>query len=522
MKSGIKRNSFVFYLMIPLCLTLTYISACSQSNDNAIAFGLESAPVTLDPRFSTDATSYRITRLIYRSLVDFDDHFQFVPDLAHWEMLEPDHYRFTLNQAVNHSGREFHNGERLTAHDVKATYDYVLDSKNASPHRGSIAVIKNIAVIDDDNIDFILQHPDPLFPARLVIGILPASLIASDHPFNTRPVGSGPLQLQAWPSDGDLTLKRLGRNSNDQLHEAQLIKFITVKDPTVRILKLLRGELDILQGDIPREMLPWLEQQATVKIEKKQGDTFTYIGFNMDDPVMRQKSLRLAIAHAINRQEIIEHVLGNTARKAGSMLPPEHWSGNAQLTGIEFDPEEARRLLKLSGYDKNNPLNIVYKTSNNPFRVRLATIIQYQLKQVGIHVDVRSYDWGTFYGDIKAGRFQMYSLSWVGLKIPDIFRYAFHSKSLPPNGANRGRFIDATADTLIETAENKRSLVEQATDYRELQAYLQTQLPYIPLWYEDNILLTSKDISGYTLATDGNYDGLLTVKRNTDNTISNL
>jgi len=493
----IDKRIFVFYLFISLLL----VSACTQEKDEAIRFGLESAPVTLDPRFSTDAASYRITRLIYRSLVDFDDNFQFIPDLADWVMLNPKHYRFTL---VN-TGRQFHHGERVTADDVKATYDHVLEINHASPHRGSIAVIESVEVIDEDTVDFILQHPDPLFPGRLVIGILPVALIDSDHPFNRQPVGSGPVAFQKWPNDGDLLLKRLNDN--------QLLKFITVKDPTVRILKLMRDELDIIQGDIPREMISWLEEQDKTHIEKARGDTFTYMGFNMADPVTSQLPIRQAIARAINRDEIIEYVMDNTARKAGAMLPPEHWSGNAELTGVEFDPEESRRLLKVAGYDELDPLQIIYKTSNNPFRVRLATIIQYQLKQVGIEVDVRSYDWGTFYGDIKAGRFQMYSLSWVGLKIPDIFRYAFHSTSLPPNGANRGRFMDATVDAMIEAAESKQDLGEQARLYQDLQAYLHEQLPYIPLWYEDNILVTSKDISGYTLASDGNYDGLLTVKR---------
>ena len=493
-----KPRTFVFYLLA----ALIFISACSQEDNHAIRFGLESAPVTLDPRFSTDATSYRITRLIYRSLVDFDDNFQFIPDLANWEMLNPKHYRFTLGNI----GRKFHHGERLTADDVKATYDYVLENKNASPHRGSIEVIESIAVIDEDTIDFILKRPDPLFPGRLVIGILSASLIASDHPFNRQPIGSGPVELQDWQSDGDLLLKRQSDN--------QLFNFITVKDPTVRILKLLRDELDIIQGDIPREMLSWLEKQDKSHIEKARGNTFTYMGFNMADPVTSHLPVRQAIAYAINRAEIIEHVMGNTARLAGAMLPPEHWSGNTELSGVAFDPEEAKRLLKVAGFDENHPLEIVYKISNNPFRVRLATIIQYQLKQVGIQVEVRSYDWGTFYGDIKVGRFQMYSLSWVGLKIPDIFRYVFHSTSLPPNGANRGRFKDAIADAMIEAAESKQDLTEQAKLYQDLQAYLHEQLPYIPLWYEDNILVTAKDISGYALASDGNYDGLLTVKRN--------
>jgi peptide/nickel transport system substrate-binding protein len=81
---------------------------------------------------------------------------------------------------------------------------------------------------------------------------------------------------------------------------------------------------------------------------------------------------------------------------------------------------------------------IVYTTSTDPFRLRLATIIQHQLSAAGFEVELRSYDWGTFYGDIRAGRFQMYSLMWVGIKLPEIFRYAFHSESRPPVGANRG------------------------------------------------------------------------------------
>jgi peptide/nickel transport system substrate-binding protein len=107
----------------------------------------------------------------------------------------------------------------------------------------------------------------------------------------------------------------------------------------------------------------------------------------------------------------------------------------------------------------------------------------------------------------------MFSLSWVGLKMPDIFRYVFHSSSVPPDGANRGRYIDTQTDILIEIAEKKTDLDEQAAVYRELQNHLHEQLPYVPLWYEDNILAHQKNISGYDLSTDGNYDGLKKVRR---------
>jgi peptide/nickel transport system substrate-binding protein len=158
-------------------------------------------------------------------------------------------------------------------------------------------------------------------------------------------------------------------------------------------------------------------------------------------------------------------------------------------------------------------LRLTYKTSSDPFRLRIATIVQQQLADVGITVDIQSYDWGTFYSDIKSGRFQMYSLAWVGVKVPDIFRYAFHSESLPPQGANRGRLNDARVDAMIEQAMAAQDLSQQAQGYARLQAYLLEQLPYVPLWYEDQFYALRKEIEGYELAADGNYDALVNVHR---------
>jgi peptide/nickel transport system substrate-binding protein len=479
-----------------LIFLLIFLNACSDSNRNSIAFGLNAAPVTLDPRFSTDAISYRITRLIYRSLIDFDDQFQAIPDLANWEQISLDHYRFTLGA----DGREFHDGSRLTANDIKASYESVLNSDNVSPHRASIEMIESMEIIDDDTIDFNLSRPDPLFPGRLVIGILPEKLILEEHNFNRAPVGSGAMKLSEWKDDARLKLQRLSDN--------QLIEFIALKDPTVRVLKLLRGEIDIIQGNISPEIVTWLTERDSVQVKRKQGDTFTYLGFNLEDEVTGNELIRQAIAYAIDRDSIIQYVMRKSARKAGAIFPPYHWAGNADLIGHEYDPDKAKALLKQAGYSLESPLQISYKTSSDPFRLRLATIIQDQLKTVGINIDIRSYDWGTFYGDIKAGRFQMYSLSWVGLKMPDVFRYVFHSTSVPPNGANRGRFKNVRVDELIETAELEPSLTKQAEYYRELQQILFDTLPAIPLWYEDNVLAIRKDIHDYELSTDGNFDAL--------------
>ena len=466
-----------------------------------LRFGLASAPVTLDPRFATDATSTRINRLLYARLVDFDARLMPAPALADWQRLSPIHYRFRLGE----QGRQFHDGSRLTAHDVKATYDFILDPANASPHRASLTLIASIEVIDDDTLDFHLSRADVLFPAYLVIGILPAQQMAAGHVFSRQPLGSGPFRFRAWPDAGHLQLQRV--------RDGQALTFVRVADPTVRVLKLLRGEVDLLQNDLSPELVNYLRDKPGVSVQRARGSNFTYLGFNLDDPQLSDPAVRRAIAQAIDREAIVRYVMGGAARLASALLPPDHWAGNPELPLIAYDPEAACAALREAGFSAAHPLRLSYKTSTDPFRVRLATVLQSQLHEVGIEVDLRSYDWGTFYGDIKAGNFQMYSLSWVGIKTPDIFRYVFHSDAVPPNGANRGRFRDARSDALIEQAAAAPTLDEQAALYRELQARLLELLPYVPLWYEDHVYAAREGIEGYTLSLDGNYDGLISVRR---------
>jgi len=478
---------------------LLLIPACSEQKQQAVRVGLASMPLNLDPRFATDAASGRIGRLIYQKLVDFNDAKMPAPAIADWKQLSDKHYRFVLNNRTNN----FHNGKKLTSRDVKATYEYILDKSNASPHRTSLTLIDKIEIADERTIDFFISRNDPLFPGYLVIGILPEELILQDHKFNTQPIGSGPFKLVKKTDEGKLQIKRVSDNL--------LVEFLHVPNPTVRVLKLQRGEIDIVQNDLPPELVTYLSELETVELTRSEGSKFQYIGFNMEDPVLKNLDIRRAIAHAIDRDEIIKYVFGNSAKQSHALFPAEHWAGNPNLKGITYDPELSTALLAKNGFSKQQPLELTYKTSNNPFRIRIATIYQDQLKEVGIHLDIRSYDWGTFYGDIKSGRFQLYSLAWVGIKTPDIFRYTMHSNAVPPNGANRGRYINKVSDRLIEEAESYNDLNKQAAVYRTLQKQLLEDLPYIPLWFENNVVITRKHIKNYTLNSEGNYDGLKTV-----------
>jgi len=484
-------------LLAPL---LTGCGASSSQVDGVLRFGLAEPPRNLDPRFATDATSERINRLLYRRLVEFDAHGLPVPGIATWKQLTPTRYRFRLGE----EGRRFSDGSRLTSADVAATYGYILDPDNASPHRAQLSLIASIETPDADTIAFSLNAPDPLFPAYLAEGILPARVIREGRVLSDAPLGSGPFVLLDWPEPGRLRLER----RSDGLH----VELLAVKDPSVRVMKLLRGEIQMLQNDLSPELYAYLRERDGVQVEVRPGTNFSYLAFNQEDPATGRLAVRKAIAHALDRETLLHFLFRDLGRTAESIFPPDHWVGIQGLEPYAYAPERAVALLKEAGFDAAHPLRLTLKTSSDPFRLRLATAIQSQLAAVGIQLSIRSYDWGTFFGDVKAGRFQLYGLTWVGVHTPDIFRYVFHSRSIPPNGANRGRYRNPEADRLIDQAASEPDLEHQAALYRALQRLLHDDLPYVPLWYEAQILAVRRGVEGYRLAADGNYDGLEQVR----------
>ncbi|MCU7917413.1 MAG: ABC transporter substrate-binding protein [Candidatus Thiodiazotropha sp. (ex Epidulcina cf. delphinae)] len=485
------------HAILPTLLLL--LTACGEPADRILRMGLASAPLNLDPRYTVDATAERINRLLYQRLIEFDARSMPTPGIADWQRLTSRHYRIRLNARAG----PFMHGRRVDADDVIATYRYVLDPDKVSPRRTTLTLIESISKVDALTVDFHLSRTDPLFPAYLTLDILPADLLAKSHDFARLPVGSGPFVLHAWPEPGKLLLQR----RNDR----QLIELLEVKNPTVRVLKLLRGEIDLLQNDLSPELIGYLASKSSIELQRRFGSNYTYIGFNLQDPHTGDPRVRRAIAHAIDRQAIIDRVMAGAARRAEALFPPEHWLGSGQLTAHGYDPATARRLLSEAGFGAGNPLRLVYKTSSDPYRIRLATIIQSQLKAVGIEVDLRSYDWGTLFGDIKAGNFQLYSLSWVGLRTPDSFRYIFASDSLPPMGANRGRYANSLVDDLLRRAEAAGALPKQAVLYQRIQQQLHEDLPYVSLWYEGQVSAQGERVRGYRLMADGNYDGLAQV-----------
>lgn len=473
-----------------LLLVFCGLSACHKQEADQrqdIRFAVAQAPINLDPRYATDAASARVNRLIYRSLVGFDAASKPMADLANWQVMSPIQYRFHLGKA----GRTFHDGTSLSAKDVQATYESLLALKD-SPLSAEFANISHIQMLDDNTLDFYLKVVDNAFPAKLIIGILPASQISQGQDFSHHPLGTGPLAFVSWTNT--LQLKRKA--------DSQIITLLEVKDPTVRILKLMRGEVDILQGDLPPELVRYLKAQPNINVTERNGANFSYLGFNLQDKTLSHLKVRQAIAHAINRPEIIQQALNGGTREAGAILPPEHWAGNKSLAPYAYNPTLSKQLLKEAGVSL--PLHLVYKTSTDAQRVRLATIMQAQMAKAGIALEIKSLDWGTFFEEVKQGHFQLFGLTWVGINTPDIYVKAFGSDNSPPKGFNRGRFSSAALDALLAKQ-----------DWQAATNYIHRQLPYVPLWYEGQFAATRTDISQYAPKADGNWDDLANVVRST-------
>ena len=489
------QRNFLFIALVLAAL----LAACQKPTSAAseINFVIAQMPQNLDPRYATDAASERVNRLIYQPLIDFDATSRPAPILARSGVLNDKEYRFVLNKNI----AQFHNGADLTAADVKATYDSLTQLKD-SPHAAEFSNIDSIIVEDKNTVLFQLKQPDTHFVEKLIIGILPKSLIEQNHDFSHSPIGSGALKFVSWQNK--LTLQRIS--------DGQIINLQEVKDPTVRVLKLLRGEADLMQGDLPPELVKHLQSKPEVTVKTTIGANYSYLGLNMQDPVLKQLKVRQAIAYAINRQVIIDKVMVQNSRVADAILPPEHFTntrtnsetnsehGNYHLTPYEYNPALSKKLLLEAGITL--PLKLVYKTSTDAQRVRFATILQAQMATAGIDLTIKSLDWGTFFADVKQGNFQLFGLTWVGIKTPEIYTKAFGSQHFPPNGFNRGRYADAELDKLLADE-----------NWPAATARIHEQLPYIPLWFEGQFAAMQKYISNYSPKADGNWDDLVTIQR---------
>jgi peptide/nickel transport system substrate-binding protein len=289
-------------------------------------------------------------------------------------------------------------------------------------------------------------------------------------------------------------------------------------DAMVRLFELQKGNIDLIQNDLPPDLLTQLRSDDQFTVIQAPGTNFTYLGLNCQDEILQHVEVRQALAYAIDRQAVIRHVLNGLGTLADGILPAGHWAHEANVPRYGYDPDRAAQLLDQAGFpdpDGDGPqprFQLTYKTSQQEEGRRIAEVLQEQLRQVGIAVEIRSFEWGTFFGDIRAGNFQLYALTWVGVTEPDIFHYVFHSQSVPPAGANRGHYVNAQLDVLLDAGRRSMSPEARRASYSQAQLLIATELPYVPLWHRTNVAVLRSTFTGYQLTPSGDFRVLRTIE----------
>lgn len=487
----------------------------NEARPGAVVFLLESSPVNLDPRVGTDAQSQDLDGLIFNSLVRRDARMNVVPDLAaSWQTPDPLTYIFHLRPGVR-----FQNGQPCTSADVRYTFQSILSGAIPTPKLGSFAIIRAIDTPDPQTVVFHLRRPYASFLWDLVspaIGIVPRSATpAGPNDPAVDPIGTGPFRFVRETAGEEVELARNPLYFGPAPKIERVI-FRIVPDATTRALELRKGSADIALNSLTPDMVVALARYPGLRVDDEPGTQLQYLAFNCADPLLRHRRVRQALAYATNRPEMIRYLERGQARIAYSLLPPSQWAYDPDLPHYDFDPARANRLLDEAGFPRGPGgirFHLTLKTSTDQHSRLIGAVLQQQWRQVGVALQLQSLEFGTFYADITAGSFQIYTLRWIGANNdPDIFHYVFDSRSLPPAGANRGRYENPELDRLLEEARVDPDPRKRKQLYFQVQKIVARDEPYLTLWYLDNVAAYRSRLANVHLSPAGGFGFLDSVE----------
>jgi peptide/nickel transport system substrate-binding protein len=412
------------------------------------------APVhDLDPRFTVDSNGMKVSRLVFSALVTVDNERAApVPDLA--VAVEPDpqapvdavHTRWlvTLRRDVR-----WHDGAPFTAADVVYTYRSVLDPALGSPYRGAYArKLRDVRAVPGDpyRVVFELYEPYATFLTDLVLGIVPAHRLepaaGRDEGGAALPgrfaagelIGTGPFRFRSQLGARRIVLEA----SPDWYGGAPGVRWLVfrvIEDEGTRLLSLVGGSGDLTMNALSPVLLDVVADEPRLVVESAPGLAWTYLAFNLRDPVVSDGRVRRALDLAIDRGEVIRRKWKGHATPAAAMMSPVTWAHAADLIPTRPDPAAAEALLDAAGYRRDPTTGVRFtlrlKLSTDRFRRSVARTVVDQLAAVGVAVELRSFELGTFLADIRSGNFQATILKLPEPSEPDMLRWMFASLNTP-------------------------------------------------------------------------------------------
>jgi peptide/nickel transport system substrate-binding protein len=563
-------KSLLFGLWALTCVACSGGVSYPGAPSDRIVVLLDSAVKAIDPRFVVDSTTSRVSRLVVQALVTVDTPDASPrPELAEW--VEPDANDPRLWRCKLRSGVTFHDGSALDAEDVVATYRSVIQPNTQSPLRSEFASrIREVRAAAGDPllVEFRLEQQLATFRTDLVLGILPSEKLTNAAPGplpDDHVVGTGPFRFGYRENDKVVVLER-ARPSDNPISK---LVFRVVAEESTRVLALLSGSAQFVQNGVTPVLLGVLEREPRLRVQSAPSTSLTYLGLNLRQDTLAHRNVRRAIALALDRQTIVDHRFRGTATLARSLLPPFHWAAPREAVDTRFDPRGAEVLLDSAGFPRDPHTGIRFslelKLSSNRFRQSIGRLIVSQLAAVGIEVKLRAFEFSTFFADVRAGRFEMFLLQLPEAVEPDLFRWMLDSRSTPtrapdPQGtpfaqvdrrvfppdlfgadqeadcdewveerlgagihdlalllaglepelgqANRFSYYRATVDCLLSKGRRELNIEKRRKIYEEVDGWLQVDIPFIPLWHEDHVVVSARNLEGFDILPTGRLSGL--------------
>ena len=497
----------LFFILIPL-------QGCRRgANSDELVMIIEKRIETFDPRVSTDSAAERMRQLIFNGLTRKNDKFEPVADLAERIEVSPDYTTFTF---YIRPGIKFHNGRPLSALDVKYTFETMLARGFPSNKKAEfINTLAAVEIKDERTVIFRCNSPFPGLPNAIIpIGIIPEGTTEQQA---KRPIGTGPFKFESYTEDQEVVLSAYEK----YFEGSPVIKQLRVKlvpDNSTRESELRKGSADLaINADFDPVTVESLQKAPGIKVEMIDGTNVTHLGVNLQDPILKDRRVRQALAFAIDREAIIRDVLKGQARAAYSILPVSQWAYEPDVEKYLYNPDRAKQLLDEAGRKEINSqprMKLTLKTSTVSVSRKIGETIQEHLRRIGVALELQSMERQKFTQDLSEGNFQLYlNTSVGGNQSTDFFKFAYSSLSVPPNGQNRSRYNNPQVDKLLAeslTATRER----QKQVFSQIQKTLAIDLPQIYLWYPATIVVRRDRVSNLKLEPSGDWQVVRNVKLN--------
>jgi peptide/nickel transport system substrate-binding protein len=503
------RRALASIIAVTVAVSL-WVAPIAAQPAGTLVVGLVAEPVNLDPPQVTDLNSNRVGRRIVETLVTFpEESTQVVPGLAESWTISKDglQYTFKLRRGIT-----FHDGTPLNAEAVKFSIERQINPNHPAYKLGKYPFanfffgnVKAVEVLSEERVAFLLNEPRASFLSILTAGaasiVSPTAVMKWGPDYPTHPVGTGPFRFASWDRGQRVVLEKNPTYWKYPVKVERVIYRPIVEDQA-RLTELLTGTLDVIVG-VPADFVSQLEQNAKITLLKQVGAHVWYLGMNNQKKPFDDKRVRQALNYAVNKDAIVKDVLKGTGASSRGPVLPGTWGADPALKAYPYDPERAKKLLAEAGYPNGFSTTLWVPESGSGMQapVAMSTVMQSNLKAVGVNVSLQTMEWGAYLAKLRTKEQELFALSWMaGTEDPDMVMYPLlHSSQWTPVGPNRALYKNARFDALLQQARLTTDQAKRAQLYKEAQRILVDDAPWVFVDHEIQIAALSKRVQGFKL-----------------------